>query len=359
MRISRITPRAITEPGGRRYVVVRVDTDESVSGYSETEAGPDPQIAVDRLKHELQSLIGTNPARVVRVDEDLRRAGASLESRAAANVACLDVLGRATGASVYEILGGPTRHKVRAMAVLTSGSDAELRDRVLAARADGHRAFSVPLAVPAGRERGRRFYSAVRSTLDRLREAVGEGSDFVLDCGGWPSPGEARSIADRMEDFHLLWMDEPCGDLSATAQASISRGSVTPVGYGRGFTDDARFQDLLREDGVDVLRPALATHGLTTVKKAAALAETYYVAVAPFHRGGPIGTAAGIQVCAALPNSFVQETPCPASAADREARAAISGWDEKPTDGFFPLSGKPGLGLEIDEGALESHTVAR
>ena len=359
MKISRVTPRAIAEPGGRRYLVVRVDTDEGVAGYAETEARPEPRVAVDQLRRELQRLVGMDPAHAVRVDEDLRRARASLRSRAVANVACLDILGKAARAPVYEILGGPTRHKVRAMAAVAGGSDAELRESVLAARGRGHRAFSIPLTTPSGMERGRSFYTGVRATLDSLRDAAGEGCDFVLDCGGRPSPGEALSIADRLEGFHLLWMDEPCGELSATAQASISRGSVTPVGYGRGFTDNARFQDLLREDGVDVLRPALATHGLTSIRKAAALAETYYVAVAPFHCGGPIGTAAGIQVCAALPNSFVQETPFCTNRADRQARAAISGWDEEPADGFFPLSGKPGLGLEVDEGALDSYTVAR
>jgi galactonate dehydratase len=245
------------------------------------------------------------------------------------------------------------------MAALARGSDAELQDDVLAARQEGYRAFSIPLPTPSGRARGRQFYTDIRATLDRLRQAAGEGCDFVLDCDGRPSPGQALSIADRMEDFHLLWMDEPCRELSAIAQASISRGSVTPVGFGRGFTDNARFQDLLREDGVDVLRPALAMHGLTSIRKAAAIAETYYVAVAPFHRGGPIGTAAGMQVCAALPNSFIQETPFSANPADRQARAAISGWDEKPVDGFFPLSDRPGLGLDVDEGALDAYTVAR
>ena len=134
---------------------------------------------------------------------------------------------------------------------------------------------------------------------------------------------------------------------------------MTPVGFGRGFTDNSRFQDLLRDDGVDVLRPALAIHGLTSIRKAAAIAETYYVAVAPFHRGGPIGTAAGMQVCAALPNSFIQETPFSANPADRQVRAAISGWGEKPVEGFFPLSNTPGLGLDVDEAALDAHTVAR
>jgi galactonate dehydratase len=359
MKIARVTPRAVAEPGGRLYLVVRVDTDEGVTGYAETEAGSAPQAAVDRLKRELEALVGMNPARSVRVDLDLRRSGASLASRAVANVACLDILGKATKASVYEILGGPTRHKVRAVAALPAGSDAELRESVMAAKREGHRAFSVPLTMPPGMERGRAFYAGVRGALDGLRAAAGEECDFVLDCGGRPSPGEARSIADRMEGFHLLWLDEPCGELSAAAQASISRSSATPIGYGRGFTENARFQDLLREDGVDVLRPALALHGLTALRKAAAIAETYYVAVAPFHRGGPIGAAAGVQLCAALPNSFAQETPFSAAPADRQLRAAISGWDEKPVDGFFPLSSRPGLGLNVDERALDAHTVAR
>jgi galactonate dehydratase len=95
------------------------------------------------------------------------------------------------------------------------------------------------------------------------------------------------------------------------------------------------------------------------MRKAAAIAETYYVAVAPFHRGGPIGAAAGVQLCAALPNSFAQETPFSGRLADREFRAAISGWDETPVDGFFPLSNRPGLGLDVDERALDAHTVAR
>jgi galactonate dehydratase len=359
LKITRVTPRAIAEPGGRRYLVVRVDTDEGLTGYAETQAPPAVQLAVDRLRQELQRLVGMEPSHALRVDEDLRRARASLEGRAVANVACLDILGKATRAPVCEVLGGPTRHKVRALASVVGESDAELRENVLAGKREGHRAFSIPLTMPVGRQRGRRFYADIRAMLDRLRQAAGEECDFVLDCGGRTSPGEALSIAARLEGFHLLWMDEPCGETSTTAQASISKGSVTAVGFGRSVPDNARFQDLLRESGVDVLRPALAIHGLTSIRKAAALAETYYVAVAPFHRGGPIGAAAGVQVCAALPNSFIQETPFSTDRATRQARAAISGWDEKPVDGFFPLSRKPGLGLDVDENALDEYTVAR
>ena len=149
MKIARVTPRAVAEPGGLTYLVVRVDTDEGVSGYAETTAGPAPQVTVDQLKRELSPLVGASPFRGVQTDEALKRARASLAARAVANVACLDILGKATRASVYEILGGPTRHKVRAMAVLAEGPDDELRASVLAAKQEGFRAFSVPLTMPS------------------------------------------------------------------------------------------------------------------------------------------------------------------------------------------------------------------
>lgn len=194
--------------------------------------------------------------------------------------------------------------------------------------------------------------------MDALRQAAGEECDFVLDCAGQTTPGEALSIADRMEDFHLLWLDEPFGDLNAAAEAGLSRRTSTPVGLGRTYTENSRFQDLLREGAADVLRPDLALNGVTAIRKVAALAETYYIAVAPFHRGGPIGTAVGIHIAAALANSFIQEVPFSMSEADRQMRRDIAGgWDETPEEGFFKLPEGPGLGLEVDDRALGDYRI--
>ena len=140
--------------------------------------------------------------------------------------------------------------------------------------------------------------------------------------------------------------------------AEISDRTVTPVGYGRDIVENGRFQNLLRQDAIDVLRPDIAKNGVTSIRKAAALAETYYVAVAPYHRGGPISTAAGIHIAASLPNSFIQEVPFPADPADRKMRSEIAGgWDEKPVEGFFALPTKPGLGIEVDDDAIANYAV--
>ena len=166
MQITEVEPRAIAEPGGRHYVVLKVSTDEGHAGYGEAPATPDPQTAVDSLRKELASVRGQDPVRTVRIDQQLRRAGAAPAARAALNVALMDILGKSSKSPLYETLGGPTRNKARAMAVVAGNSTDELRQAVLRAKQAGHRAFSVPLHMPSGLERGRAFYTSVREMMD-------------------------------------------------------------------------------------------------------------------------------------------------------------------------------------------------
>jgi galactonate dehydratase len=115
-------------------------------------------------------------------------------------------------------------------------------------------------------------------------------------------------------------------------------------------------QDALREEVLDILRPDLALHGITQVRRLAALAETYYIAVAPHHDGGPIGTAAALHLAASLPNFFIQQIPVPKDEADRRMRAELTGGSiEVIKDGFAPLPAGPGLGITVHDEALEKY----
>jgi galactonate dehydratase len=88
----------------------------------------------------------------------------------------------------------------------------------------------------------------------------------------------------------------------------------------------------------------------------AALAETYYIAVAPHHDGGPVGTAAALQLAASLPNFFIQHIPAPEAEADRRMRAELAGGSiEIIKDGFAALPVGPGLGIKVNEDALERY----
>jgi galactonate dehydratase len=361
VEITGIEATPVREPDSRRsYVVLTVQTSKGVTGVGEAPARPDPLTAAAQFEKLRPLLEGQDARSYIPIDQQIIAEAPVPDTdavRGAVNMALLDILGKLTDTPLYEVLGGPTRDKARAMAVIAGESNMDLRQAVLAAHAAGYRAFSVPLPEQDGPSRGREYFRKARGRLDYLRDAVGEDADFVLDCGGNVTPAVGLSIAAACESFHLLWLEEPGGDVSAEALSALSNNSVVPVGYGRSIANNARFQDLLRLDGIDVLRPDISRSGVTQIRKAAALAETYYIAIAPYHRGGPIGSAAALHAGVSLGNFYVQEVPW-AAGADRSMRDKLVGVAlEKPDDGYFPLPPGPGLGVKLNRDVLNEFRV--
>jgi len=338
---------------GRAYVVVRVETDTGLVGWGEASPGTDPVAAARTLDSAKADLVGQDAVSAEAVHLRLGKADIAA-AQAPVNMALLDILGKLCKAPVYEVLGGPTRSKARALTRLLGATEAEWTESLKQVRAAGFRAAIVPLSIPEGPVRGRGFYRRVRETLERLRQAGGEEVDFVLDCGRRATAGEAALLAGELERFHLLWLEAPA--LGPRALAEIAAESATPVGHERSTVAD--FQELFRDDAVDAIRPDIAVWGVSALRKAAALAETYYVAVAPHHRGGPIGTAAALHVAASIPNFFAQEVPFAADERDRRMREEIAGAAlEKVADGWLSLPSGPGLGVTVDPQALDRYRI--
>ena len=336
-------------------LVIALRTSAGVTGYGETSAGADPASSVAEAMRHADTLVGKDAMASMALRVSLSAAAPAI--RGAVDIALLDVRGKIADAPVYDLLAGRTRDKARAMASLRGSSEGELSQQLSAARNSGFRAFSVPALLPQGTPtRGREFFANTEAMLRRLRQAG--ATDLVLDCAGRTTGAEAAGLAARLETFHLMWMDEPTSPISDSALEKISHESVTPVGWGRFLTSSGRFQDLLRMQVIDVLRPDIGLHGISGVRQLASLAEAYYTAVAPFHRGGPIGTAAALQVAASIPNFVVQEVAFSTDEAERRMHTAIAGESlPQVVEGFFTLPTGPGLGLEIDEAALQEYAA--
>jgi galactonate dehydratase len=346
----------------RTYVVVRISTDASMDGWGEIAVRGDAAPIVRRVDAARSQLIGQDALRVEHVRELL--VGRSDESHAeanavqsAVNMAQIDLLGKTSRSRACETMGGPTRGKARALAALPAGGESEMLASLAQARQAGFRAVKVPITLPAGPVRGREFFRGTRRLFDQMRAASGGEVDFVLDCAGMTTPAEAAALASLMQDFHLLWLDEPVSRIQQQAFRGLADETVTAIGWGRDVTAPAEFQDLLRQDAVDVLRPDISTFGMTRTRKVAALAETYYVAMAPGHRGGPIGTAAALHVAASIPNFFIQEVPFAVHEPDRTMRRELAGELESPQDGFLPLPTQPGLGVTVNEDVLNRYRI--
>jgi galactonate dehydratase len=338
----------LREPVSRRgYCVLRLKTKSGLAGFGECGA-----VSAAEIETARRVLIGRPATSYEAVRVQL---GGAPRAQAGVNMAMLDLVGKFTRAPVYQVLGGPTRHRVRALASLDGVTDEDLVASVKTHHAAGFRAFAVPLPPVLARNQGQAFAETVSRRFDKLRAAAAD-ADFVLDGGASLTPGDAGRVAAAIERLHLLWFDEPCHQSNLSAVRKITDESATALGFGRHIEQPGEVQDALREEVVDILRPDLARHGISQIRRMAALAETYYVAMAPYHEGGPIGTLAALHLAASLPNFFIQHIPVPGAEADRRMRAELTGGPvETVKDGFAPLPTGPGLGVTVHEEALEKY----
>jgi len=349
LAITRLHTFPVREPVSRRvYTIVKIETRGGLTGYGECGSIPAEQIA------QTVSLIQGMPATSYEVVR--KKLGAIPGMQAAVNIALLDIVGKQAKAPIYRVLAGPTRNKARAMTRLSGNDDAALVASMTRAREHGYLAFHVPLPPIGSANQGQAFVSATRKRLDALRAKGGAGVDFILDGAGSLSPSDAGIISAAFETFHLMWFDEPCAMVNSGALRKVSAERVTPLGFGRTIHNSTPFQELLREQSIDVLRPDLARNGITQIRRMAAMAETYYTAVAPYHDGGPIGTAAALHLAASLPNFVIQQIPLPDAEEDQRMRAEIAGAAiETVKDGFAPLLTGDGLGIKVNEQALAKY----
>jgi galactonate dehydratase len=339
----------LREPVSKRaYTVIRIQTRSGMTGYGECAALPAAE-----LEGATKAMVG-KPVTAFEVTAPLLAGFPT--ARAALNIAMLDVVGKTTNAPIYQVLGGPTRFKVRALAALAGDSEATLLSSMRRAQAAGFRAFLVPAPPTTNRNQGQAYVLAVKKRLEALRAAGGPGTDFVLDGGNRLTPGDAQMVSAAIERFHVLWFNEPCPPTNLGALRKIAGENVTPIGIGRHIREGSEIQDLLREDAVDIIRPDIGLNGISQIRRMAAIAETYYVAVGPTHDGGPIGTAAALHLAAAIPNFFIQEIPWPEAEEDRRMRSEFTMTPaEVIRDGFAELPVGPGLGITVNEQSLEKY----
>jgi len=316
----------VKEPvSGNRYSFLRVATRSGLVGWGECPYDPNADVKA------LQSAWTGKPANAYETIPP------STPLRAALDMALLDILGKAAKAPVYWVLGGPTRNKVRAYS--SSSSQA-------------FPAAVIDVPAPASRNQGKAYQNRIKELVN----AVPAERDFILSGDGQLTPGDAASVAATVETKHPLWFDEPCAHSNIEAVRKVAGETVVPLGFGKGIGDPGIFQALLREGLIDLVRPEIGIFGISGARRIAALAEPYYVAVAPRHGGGPVGTAAAIQLAASIPNFFIQHVPIPADERDRAMRREIvSPSIEAGKDGFLELSTSPGLGIAVNEAALEKY----
>lgn len=383
-----------------RALLVRIDTDEGVSGLAQVEASKHSYLKPHVLFYK-RYILGQDPTNVERVMLRIRRLGAFKpwgSSVSAIEMALWDIAGKVAGVPVYKLLGGKVRDKVR---VYNGGdmpySPGGLR-RVGTSPEDYYDHASKRKKLPGGftiMKWGISFHSSMASTVSEyhygekplppiqpylyqtglitergmkhtikcvkaLKEALGDEVGLALDCGpGWKVPAAIR-LAKALEPLNVMWLEDMItGDYTPytlpDVYRTVTQSTSTPIHTGEQIYLRQGFQGLIEKHSVDIIGPdPCDVGGIMELKWVAEYADMHGILIAPHGVGdGPIGLGALVQVCAALPQNYIAfELPI----VDSEWYGLVKGLPKNVVrDGFIEVPDKPGMGIELNEKAVRKH----
>src|SRR5690242_1239643 len=330
-----------------RWLFLKIHTNAGIVGLGEPITEGRALTCQEAVKEIEPYLVGKDPRAVAHHWQAIYRhafyRGGPILTSALSGVdqALWDIKGKALGVPVYEMLGGPTRNRVRVYA------HAGTPDAMKAAKAKGFTAFKTG---PAKRRPARYIETpaAVQYAADKfgeLRQAMGNDIDIAIDFHGAISPAEAKMLIKALEPHNPMFVEEPCQAQNHDIMADIARGTHLPIATGERVFTKWGFREVLEKHAATVLQPDLChAGGITEVRLIAGMAEAYYADIAPHNPLGPISLAAGVQLSASIPNFLCQEQV-----------SLGEGYLKQPfkvSNGYLELPKGPGLGIELDENAM-------
>jgi len=330
-----------------RWLFLKVHTNAGITGLGEPIVEGRARTVATALEELTPYLLGKDPRAVVHHWQAMYRhafyRGGPILTSAISGVdqALWDIKGKALGVPVYELLGGPTRARVRVYA--HAGTVERIRQR----KAEGFTAFKTgPFKErPARLVENKAFIDQAANRFAELREAVGDECDLAIDFHGALSQQTARLLIKALEPHQPMFIEEPVNCQEVEVMADIARGTHLPIATGERIFTKWGFREILEKKAASILQPDLChAGGITECRLIAGMAEAFYAAIAPHNPLGPISLAAGLHLAAAIPNFLCQE------------QATLgAGYLKKPfqvREGYVDVPHGPGLGIELDEEAL-------
>jgi 2-dehydro-3-deoxyphosphogalactonate aldolase len=280
-------------------------------------------------------------------------------------MACWDIIGKAVGKPVYELLGGRVHDALRSYTYLypkpDDATDVYLDADLAATRAaeEVERGFTAVKFDPTGP------YSAMgghQPSLERLdlsvrfmkalRAAVGTRADRLFGTHGQFTSGGALRLARQIEPYDPLWFEEPVPPDNIPEMARVARQTSIPIAAGERLTTKAEFTRLLEAKAVSIVQLNLArAGGLLEGKKIASISEAFGAQIAPHLYNGPIGGAANVQLATCSPNFLLLESIRDWSGIHADLLVKPMKWK----DGYVVPPTEPGLGVALNEDVARSH----
>lgn len=379
MKIISLETHVVAVPpphiGGMYWLFVTLRTDCGIEGVGEVYAATfGPQAMVPVIEDVFaRYLLEQDPHHIERF---FRRAYSSGFTQrpdltmmgvvSGLEMACWDIIGKAAGKPVHELLGGLVNERLRTYTYLypkNARGEYDYDDPDLAAecavayRDQGFTALKFDPAGPytafSGHQLSLEVMDRCETFCRKIRDAVGNRCDLLFGTHGQMVPSSAIRLAQRLEKYDPLWFEEPVPPGQEQAMGQVAAKTSIPIASGERLTTKYEFHRLLTDGGVSILQMNLGRcGGLLEAKKIAALAEVHYAQIAPHLYNGPIGAAASFQLAACTPNFLIQESIETWGGFHAEVLKKPLQWE----DGYVIPSREPGLGVELDMDVVRRHS---
>jgi D-galactarolactone cycloisomerase len=351
----------ITERG---MTLIKIETDTGFVGWGEAFGLPRTNAAVvNELVADL--VVGTDPHEVESLQDrttsglyHFARRGAVQSAIAGVDLALWDVLGKAQGKPVHQLLGGPTRDAVtpyastmmrydRTTETVENDSTAQLRDAVEA----GFTAAKIKI--------GRGIDDDVRR-VKHAREVLGPDADLMVDMNGNYRTDQAIRAVEALEPYDLTWVEEPILPNEVSEYSRIKRHTTIPLAAGEASYARFEYKELVEADGVDIVQPDLSKCGFSEGRFVATLATTTNTGLSPHCWNGPVALAAALQFAGAAPTyPHTGHQPEPFFLeVDQSANRLRDELLETPLDtegASIPIPDDPGLGIQPDPDVIDAY----
>jgi len=354
LKISKITVYKVKP----RWIFVKLSTDEGIDGWGEMISGTKTETVVAGA-YEVgeRFLLGQNPYEIERLFQEMHRSffrGGPIHGTIVSGLemALWDIKGKALNVPIYELLGGAARDRIKVYSWI--GGDRpddvaeQAQDRV-------DRGFTAVKMNATEELHYIDSYVKIEEVVERvtsIRERFGNKLDIEIDFQGRVQKPMAKVLAKALEPYHPMFLEEVVLPENEEHFKEVAQLVATPLATGERLYTRWQFKTLFQQGAIDVIQPDVALcGGIMEMRKIAAMAEAYDVAVAPHAPYGPVALAATLQVDSCTPNVFIQEQSL--GIHYNKGFDLLDFVKNKEVfqykDGYVEIPSKPGLGLEMDE----------
>lgn len=330
---------------------VRIVTDDGTEGFGQSGCWAYPAAVHSVMDTFREYLIGKDPRTIEHHWHHLYRMGpfrgAVLTAAVSAvDIALWDIAGKRLGAPIYELLGGPTRTRIRLHLLLRGGPISGTVEHAKWAVAEGFSAVKFdPLPDNCQSLTLPRLVAEATERAAAVRDTVGDDVDMIFELHRKLTALQAGPVMEALSAFTPLFIEDPLQIDDVTAHTRLAKQHAGPVGVGERLHTIWEFNDVLTRGGAQYVRPDLGTAGgISHVKKVAAVAESHSATLVTHNCLGPILTAAAAHIDASIPNFIVQEySPFDDELAHHPALTSHFTRE----GGWLTLSEQPGLGVDV------------